>query len=73
MPGYQLVTKRLIKLEESISQTYKYSLHVDLLQAFALLPWVICTEFLVEEILPILDRRTNSVISFNVLNLASLV
>jgi len=63
MPGHQLVTKRLIKLEETISQSFKYSLHVDILQSFSLLPWVICTEFLVEEILPILDKRSNSVCS----------
>lgn len=61
MPGHQLVTKRLIKLEEAVSQSYKYSLHVDILQAFSLLPYVLCTEFLVEEVLPILDKRTNSV------------
>ena len=69
MPGHPLVAKRLIKLEESLSQTYKYSLHVEILQAFALLPWVFCTEFLVEEILPILDKRTNSVFNFLILKI----
>ena len=61
MPGYQLVIKRLIKLEESISQTCQYSLHVEILDAFSLLPWLICTEFLIEEILPILEKRSNAV------------
>ena len=59
MPGHQLVTKRLIKLEESLSQTYKYSLHCDTLHAFSLLPWLLCTDVLVDELLPILDKRSS--------------
>lgn len=64
MPGCQLVTKRLCKLEEVVSQGYKYALHCKILQAFELLPWLLCTDTLVDEILPILDKRSNCVSVF---------
>jgi hypothetical protein len=64
MPGHQLVTKRLVRLEESLSQTYKYSLHCEILQVFSLLPWLLCTDTLVDEILPILEKRIYCVILY---------
>ncbi len=60
MPGCQLFTKRLLKLEDHTSHTHKYALHCKLLAAFHLLPYVLCTDTLVEEILPVLDKRTLS-------------
>lgn len=59
MPGHQLVTKRLIKLEDTLSHTYKYAVHCEILQVFELLPWLLCTEILVDDILPILDKRSS--------------
>jgi hypothetical protein len=60
MPGYQLMLKRIIQLEQSTSQTYKYSIHVQILEAFALMPKLFSTDLLVEKVLPILDTRLNS-------------
>ena len=60
MPGHQLVIKRLLQLEQNTSATYKYSIHVQILEAFALLPRLICTDLLVDKILPVLDVRLNS-------------
>ncbi|CAF1034388.1 unnamed protein product, partial [Brachionus calyciflorus] len=60
MPGYQLVLKKLFELENSISQSYKYSLHVLILECFALLPYLVCTDILVEKILPMLEIRVNA-------------
>jgi hypothetical protein len=61
MPGSQLFMKRIVKLEQSISESYKYSLHAQILDSFSLLPWAICTDYLVEKILPILDKRIEAV------------
>ena len=63
MPSHQIVVKRLINLEDSLSQSYKYAIHAEILQAFSLLPWLISTTDLVEKILPILRIRIQSVAS----------
>ena len=60
MPGYQLVLKRLIQLESTISQSYKYTIHALILEAFGQLPWLISTENLVEKVLPILEQRLDA-------------
>ncbi len=60
MPGCQLFTKRLLKLEELTSHTHKYALHCKILQAFHLLPFVLCTDTLIDEVLPVLEKRTLS-------------
>ena len=62
MPGYQLVLDRLVQLEKSMSETYKYTLHSQVLASFSILPWLICTDLLVDKILPILETRLNAVI-----------
>jgi len=56
-----LVLKRFLNLEEKISQTYKYNLHVEVLESFSILPSLFCTDILVERILPILELRLSSV------------
>jgi hypothetical protein len=64
MPGYQLVLKRLIQLESSLSQSYKYTMHAQVIDCFGLLPWLLSTENLIEKILPILEKRMQAVIVF---------
>jgi hypothetical protein len=61
MPGNQLVLKRLIQLENAISQSYKYTIHATILESFGLLPWLISTDSLVDKILSILEQRINAV------------
>jgi hypothetical protein len=61
MPGHQLVLKRLVQLESTMSQSYKYTIHATILDSFVLLPWLVCTETLVDKILPILEQRMNAV------------
>ena len=59
MPGCQLVTKRLLRLEESTSTLgYRYGQHCKILESFQLLPYCLCTDTLIDEILPILDKRS---------------
>ena len=60
MPGHQLMLKRIIQLEQSTSQTYKYSTHIQILDSFAIMPRLFCTDILVEKVLPVLDTRLNS-------------
>lgn len=61
MPSHQYVLKRIVDLEDSINQTYKYSLQSEILKSFSLLPWLICTNDLIDKILPILRNRIQSV------------
>lgn len=61
MPGYQLILKKLFELEESVSQSYKYSLHVLILNSLALMPWLVSTDLLIERILPLLETRIDAV------------
>lgn len=61
MPGCQLIFKRLFELESSVSQSFKYSLHVLILDSLALTPWLVSTDVLVERVLPLLETRIDSV------------
>lgn len=71
MPGHQLVLKRLIELEKAISLSYKYSCHCLILESFTLLPWLVCTDVLIEKILPILEIRSNAVIKNSTINFST--
>lgn len=68
MPGYQLIFKRLFELENSVSQSFKYSLHALILDSLALMPWLVSTDVLVERILPLLESRIDSVSFFFISN-----
>ncbi len=61
MLEHHLVLRRLLQCEQTLSQSYRYSTHVQVLNAFALLPWLVCTETLVDKILPVLESRIKSV------------
>ena len=50
-----------MQLEEIISQSYKYNIHVNILDSFKMLPWLVRPEDLIDKVLPILDTRLNAV------------
>ena len=56
-----MVLDRVLHLEDIISQSYKYTAHVNILESFKLLPWLVRTDELVEKVLPILETRLNAV------------
>ena len=56
-----MVLKRLLQSEQTLSQSCKYSVHEQLLNSFSLLPWLICSELLIERVLPVLESRLNAV------------
>lgn len=54
------ILNKILKFEEDLSKTYKYNIHENILLSFEQLPWLICTDELVDRVLPVLDSRLSS-------------
>ena len=61
MPNFDIVLEKLLQLEDAISRTYKYTIHVNILESFQIFPWLLRTDLSVDRVLPVLEARLNAV------------
>ena len=61
MPNFDIVLEKLLQLEDAISRTYKYTIHVNILVSFQIFPWLLRTDLSVDRVLPVLEARLNAV------------
>ncbi len=61
MSNFDIVLERLLQLEDGISRTYKYTIHVNILESFQVFPWLLRTDLIVDRVLPVLEARINAV------------